>query len=82
MKNYFLDSSALIKRYVPEIGTAWIQGIADPQNGHSLLISPITRVEVFSAFARRQREGNLSASDSTLLILHNQLGQSISSNSS
>lgn len=67
MKNYFLDSSALIKRYVSEIGTAWIQEIADAQNGNSLFISCITRVEVFSAFARRQREGNLSASDLTLL---------------
>lgn len=27
---YFLDSSALVKRYVPETGTAWIQAIATP----------------------------------------------------
>jgi uncharacterized protein len=26
---YFLDSSALLKRYVPEVGTAWIQSISE-----------------------------------------------------
>jgi hypothetical protein len=27
---YFLDSSALVKRYVAEIGTAWIRRITEP----------------------------------------------------
>lgn len=63
MGNYFIDSSALIKRYVPEIGTAWLQDITDAQRGNWVSISRITRVEVFSAFGRRQREASLSASD-------------------
>ena len=64
MKNaYFLDSSALVKRYVSEIGTNWIVSITDAATVYSLAISQITWVEVLSAFSRRQREGNLSADE-------------------
>jgi uncharacterized protein len=65
---YFLDSSALVKRYVPETGSAWIQAIADAATGNLLIISRITWVEVLSALARRQREGSLSATDVDLII--------------
>jgi uncharacterized protein len=51
---YCLDTSALLKRYVPEIGTHWMQSIADPQNQHLLIIAQITWVEIHSAIARRQ----------------------------
>ncbi|MCL1466703.1 type II toxin-antitoxin system VapC family toxin [Argonema galeatum] len=60
---YFLDSSALVKRYVPETGTVWISAIADPQVGNLLFAVRITWVEVLSALARRQREGSLSANE-------------------
>lgn len=65
---YFLDSSALVKRYVPETGSAWIQTIADAATGNLLIISRITWVEVLSALARRLREGSLSATDVDLII--------------
>jgi len=58
---YFLDTSALVKRYVPEIRTNWILSITDPATGHDLAIAQITWVEVLSDLARRQREGSLSA---------------------
>ena len=67
MTAYFLDSSALVKRYVSETGSAWIQQITDPQTGNSLFIARITWVEVRSAFARRQREGSLTSTDTTLI---------------
>jgi len=57
---YFLDSSALLKRYVPEVGTAWIQSITNAQNQNLLIVAHITWVEICSAVARRQREGNIS----------------------
>ncbi|MEG5000023.1 type II toxin-antitoxin system VapC family toxin [Microcoleus sp. B4-D4] len=57
---YFLDTSALVKRYVPEFGSNWIQSITLPVAGNFLAISQITWVEVCSAFSRRQREGSLS----------------------
>lgn len=55
---YFFDSSALLKRYVPEVGTAWIQCITDAQN--LLIVAHIAWVEISSAVARRQREGSIS----------------------
>ncbi|MEG3846648.1 type II toxin-antitoxin system VapC family toxin [Microcoleus sp. herbarium19] len=58
---YFLDTSALVKRYVPEIGSDWILSITDPATNSDLAISQITWVEVHSAFARRLRDGSLSA---------------------
>ncbi len=58
---YFLDSSALVKRYVAETGTAWIQRVTDLSTGNQLIIARITWVEVTSALARREREGALSS---------------------
>jgi uncharacterized protein len=58
---YFLDSSALVKRYVNENGSDWIRLICEPQAQNRFLIARITWVEVMSAFARLQREGKLSS---------------------
>jgi uncharacterized protein len=33
---YFLDSSAIAKRYIPEIGTSWIRQITDPASQNDL----------------------------------------------
>jgi len=65
---YFLDSSALIKRYVVEIGSPWIKTLTDSQTGNSLLLVRITWVEVLSAFARRQREGGITAAEVAAVI--------------
>ena len=65
---YFLDSSALIKRYVVEMGSPWIKRLTDSQTGNSLLLVRITWVEVLSAFARRQREGSINAAEVAALI--------------
>ena len=69
MTIYFLDSSALVKRYVPEIGTIWIQALADPDTSNQLYIAQITWVEVLSALARRQREGSVDPSQITQIFL-------------
>ena len=58
---YFLDSSALAKRYVSESGSDWIQEITAPSSLNLLIIARITWVEVVSALARREREGHLSS---------------------
>ena len=59
MAAYFVDSSALVKRYVSEAGTAWLQSILDPQTHNPTISARATWVGVLSAFARRQREGTL-----------------------
>jgi uncharacterized protein len=58
---YFLDSSALAKRYVDEPGSAWIQTLAEPQTHNRIIVVRMAWVEVLSALGRRQREGRLSA---------------------
>ena len=64
---YFLDSSALLKRYLSEIGTAWVQSLTAKASGNVLLISRITSVEILSAIARRQREGSLTSEQTQTL---------------
>jgi hypothetical protein len=59
---YFLDSSALLKRYVSEIGTDWIQSLTAESANNLLIVARITSVEVESALARRQRELKLANS--------------------
>ncbi len=63
MSLYFLDSSALAKRYVTETGSDWVRAIADPAQGNTLIIARIAWVEVLGALARRQREAALAVDD-------------------
>jgi hypothetical protein len=60
MSTYFFDSSALAKRYVAEIGTAWVQSLADPAAENSVYVARITLVELVSAISRRRRNGDLT----------------------
>ena len=41
MAVYFFDSSALVKRYVQETGTAWVLGICNPTANAPLYIARI-----------------------------------------
>jgi hypothetical protein len=59
--HYFLDSSALVKRYVIEQGTAWVRSIVTLQAGNTILIAQITRAEVVSSASRRKRNGQIPA---------------------
>ena len=68
MTAYFVDSSALVKRYVPETGSAWIRALSAQGTGNELFIARITWVEVLSALARREREGSLTPTDRALII--------------
>ena len=63
MSLFFIDSSALVKRYVEEPGSSWLRSLASPAASNRLIIARATWVEVLSAFARRRREGSISAAD-------------------
>ena len=52
MAVYFFDSSAIVKRYVREVGSAWVLGITDPAASHHLYVARIAGVEVVSALTR------------------------------
>lgn len=69
MTHYFLDSSALVKRYVNETGSQWIRSLLADPSEHTILIAQITPVEVYSATMRRVREGALDLTVSSHLRL-------------
>ncbi len=69
MTYFYLDSSALAKRYLTEIGSAWIVTLADPAAGNSIVVAEITRVEVAAAIAARQRAaGGISHDERDALV--------------
>jgi predicted nucleic acid-binding protein len=68
MATYYLDSSALCKRYVTEQGTGWIRSLFDPTQQHRLFIVRVAHVEFASALARRVREGTLSTASHTTAL--------------
>ncbi len=61
MAAFFLDASALVKRYVAETGSSWVRQLLDPVAQNQAYVARITGVEIASAIVRRQRGGSLSA---------------------
>jgi len=57
---YFFDSSALVKRYIQETGSAGVQTLCQQAQPQDLYIARIAGAEVISAIARRGRAGDLS----------------------
>src|SRR5260370_16843026 len=68
MATYFLDSSAIIKRYVAEEGQVWIATLCNPTQGHELYIAQVTLVEVVAAICRRAREQGITIEDRDTFI--------------
>jgi len=66
---YFLDSSALVKRYVQEVGTPWVRGTTRRSPSTVIYIARITTVEVSCAIARR-RKGKILTPRRASSILH------------
>jgi predicted nucleic acid-binding protein len=61
MTTYYLDSSALVKRYVNEASSDWIQALCTPAAGHTLALAHIGLVEPAAALAMKVRRGTLDA---------------------
>lgn len=59
MSSYFIDSSALAKRYMPETGTTWVRHLTQPHSGNDIFVAQITVVEILSAIARGYHDGNI-----------------------
>lgn len=60
MAVYYLDTSAIAKRYVPEIGSAWVRNLCSVE---TVVLSSLVIVEFATMLARRVREGSISASE-------------------
>lgn len=67
MAGLFLDSSAIAKRYVRETGSAWIDGLFDPNAKNRIYISNVTGVEVVAAISRRSH--NLRPANQIQLLI-------------
>jgi len=65
---YFFDSSALVKRYIQEIGSVWVQTICQHTRPEDLYIARIAGAEVVSAIARRGRAGHPSSQELTTVL--------------
>jgi len=60
MGNYFLDTSALVKRYVTEPGSEWVEVQCRSAAENTIIILQATLVEVVATFCRKAREQNVS----------------------
>lgn len=55
MSHFYLDASAVVKRYSPETGSAWVKALTDPPAGHTIVLGEITLAEVAAALAAKHR---------------------------
>jgi uncharacterized protein len=65
---YFVDSSALVKRYVQEVGTPWVRALTRHSPSTVIYIARITAVEVTCAVARRRKAKTLTSPRASLIL--------------
>jgi predicted nucleic acid-binding protein len=59
LPSYFFDSSAILKRYHREPGTAWVQELCEPRTHPPIYLSQLAEVEVVAALRRLGRNVEL-----------------------
>lgn len=67
MAVFYLDTSALVKRYASEKGSDWVITLTDPLAGHDIFISRLAGPEMIAAIFRKMRMGELSGSKTSQL---------------
>lgn len=60
---FYADSSVLVKRHLPELGSTWFRALTAPRSRNRIATAQLSLVEVMSAFNRRVREQALSATE-------------------
>ena len=75
MSSYFVDTSALVKRYVNEPGSSWVRSWIERPAENITVASELAVVEVYSALARRRRDGTLTPT--SVLALQNDFLQHV-----
>jgi predicted nucleic acid-binding protein len=63
MAQLYLDSSALVKRYVREAGSTWLQAFLSAGPGYTAATGRLSIVEVVSARNRRVPDGSIPPMD-------------------
>lgn len=67
MATTYVDTSALVKRYVAEAGSAWVRRLVARPVHHVMYTAALTEVEVRSALQRLVRAGRLDAAQAQRL---------------
>jgi hypothetical protein len=57
---HYLDSSAIVKIYIDELGSEWMQNLRHRSQRGEIFICELAGAEVFAAFYRRLRADKLS----------------------
>jgi predicted nucleic acid-binding protein len=65
---FFFDSSSLVKRYIAETGSAWVNQLLDPAATNRIYLLRLTGVELVAAIARRRRGRSLTADRAAQLL--------------
>ena len=55
MSHFYLDASAVVKRYSPEPGSGWVKALIDPIGWAHAGLGEITLAEVAAALAAKHR---------------------------
>jgi uncharacterized protein len=63
LSDFFVDTSALGKRYVVETGSSWVRSWILPRYSNSIVISRLAAVEIISLLTRKQREGLITTAE-------------------
>jgi uncharacterized protein len=70
LSSYFVDTSALAKRYLAEVGSAWTLRWIIPNSGNSIIVSTLASVELFSLISRQEREDRMTSTVASLIRLN------------
>jgi predicted nucleic acid-binding protein len=54
-RTVYLDASALVKRYLAETGSAWVESLCADEANHAIAIARFGLVEATAAFAAKRR---------------------------
>ena len=68
MAAFYCDSSALVKCYRQERGTAWMRQLTAPVSDSVIYVAQIAGVEVVAAITRQQRGGALTEQEADAAI--------------
>ena len=47
---FFLDTSALVKKYMTETGSTWIETLTDAESDNKIILARVTWVETFTDY--------------------------------
>ena len=63
MAAYYLDTSAIVKRYALEQGTDWLLALVASDEGHDLYTVRLSGPEMISARYRKERTGQVASEE-------------------